>query len=278
MVNVADDNIKTMGLYRNVDRVMADLQSEGFADGTPLTVDVLTQFDQYHYEGTDAVDDAIIATGADPESAILDVGSGLGGPARYIAARSGAKVTALELQADLNETARELTRRCGLDHLVEHRNGDILADAVPAGSFTGLVSMLCFLHISDKPKLFSGCASALKPGGVMFIDDFVKLAPLIETDRVSLADTIYCSYLPNRSAYRDQVEGAGFELTAVADKSPDWTGFVTARLVAFRSNRETLVNKYGLATVDSLDHFYSTVVDLFQGGRVGGLRIIARRT
>jgi SAM-dependent methyltransferase len=278
MVNVADDDIKTMGLYRNVDRVMADLRSEGFADGTPLTVDVLTQFDQYHYEGTGAVDDAIIATGAGPESVILDVGSGLGGPARYIADKSGAKVTALELQADLNETARELTIRCGLDHLVEHQNGDILADAVPAGSFTGLVSMLCFLHIPDKPKLFGSCAAALKPDGVMFIDDFVELAPLTETDHVALAEAIYCSYLPNRSAYMGQVESAGFEVTAVVDKSAEWTEFVTTRLADFRLSREALVSKYGLATVDSLDHFYSTVVDLFQGGRVGGIRVIARRT
>ena len=275
---MANDDIKTMGLYRNVDRVLADLESEGFPAGTPLSVDVLSQFDQYHYEGTDAVDDAIAALRAGPESAILDVGSGLGGPARYIADRSGAAVTALELQTDLNETAQALTQRCGLDDLVTHHNGDILAGELPAGSFDGLVSMLCFLHIPDKANLFSSCAAALKPGGIMFIDDYVELADITDAERASLADTIYCNYLPTHSVYLSQVREAGFEIASVLDKSAEWTDFVTDRLAAFHSNRVALVNKYGEETVDSLDHFYSTVVALFQGGRVGGIRIVARRS
>ena len=45
---------------------------------------------------------------------ILEIGSGIGGPARYIANKTGATVIALELQPDQNKLASDLTRRCGL--------------------------------------------------------------------------------------------------------------------------------------------------------------------
>ena len=70
-----------------------------------MTVEQLTPFDNYHYFGTEAVDEAIDVLGLKPGMRVLDIGSGIGGPARYIAERSGAQVTALELQPDLDALA-----------------------------------------------------------------------------------------------------------------------------------------------------------------------------
>ncbi|MFT7475123.1 MAG: sarcosine/dimethylglycine N-methyltransferase [Verrucomicrobiales bacterium] len=269
-------DIKSMGLYRNVDRILADLASDGFGADDPLSVDDLSKYDQYHYEGTDAVDDAIHAIGVGSESVVLDVGSGLGGPARYIADHTGARVTALELQADLDATAALLTERCGLSAQVEHRNGNVLNGDAPTNTFTGLVSMLCFLHIPDRAKLFTNCAASLRSGGVMFIDDYVELAPLQPAERDALASTVYCTYLPDTTTYVRDVTAAGFTDVEVVDKTAQWTEFVNDRLVLFRANRSALIERYDAPTVDGLDHFYSTVVDLFGGGRLGGLRLIAR--
>jgi cyclopropane fatty-acyl-phospholipid synthase-like methyltransferase len=269
-------DIKSMGLYRNVDRILADLASDGFGDDDPLSVDDLIKYDQYHYEGTIAVDDAIEAIGVDASSVVLDVGSGLGGPARYIADRTGARVTALELQPDLNITASSLTDRCGLTGRVEHRHGNILDGDASTDTFSGLVSMLCFLHIPDRATLFTNCAASLRPGGVMFIDDYVELAPLQSAERDALASTVYCTYLPDTATYVRDVTAAGFTDVEVIDKTGQWTEFVNDRLVLFHANRAALIERYDAPTVDGLDHFYSTVVDLFAGGRLGGLRLIAR--
>lgn len=269
-------DIKSMGLYRNVERIMADLRASGFDETAALTVDDLTPYDQYHYEGTDAVDDAIELLKAGPQAHVLDVGSGLGGPARYIADRSGAAVTALELQPDLNETAVALTARAGLASSVTHLNGDILAGDAGVAQFTGLVSMLCFLHIPDRAELFSSCAAALKPGGLLFIDDYFERGRLTDEEKTQLADTVYCSYLPDRDTYIADVEAAGFTDVRVTDKTSDWSAFVLDRLTKFRSARSDLITRYDEATVDSLDHFYSTVVDLFIGRNLGGLRLTGR--
>jgi len=112
--NRANADIKSMKLYHHVDRVLTELRQMGKEDEGPLSVDELTPFDQLHYHGTEAVDHAVRATGVSASSSVLEIGSGLGGPARHIAATVGAQVTALELQSDQNLLASNLTARCGL--------------------------------------------------------------------------------------------------------------------------------------------------------------------
>jgi cyclopropane fatty-acyl-phospholipid synthase-like methyltransferase len=269
-------DIKSMGLYRRVDRILSDLEAAGIGADDVVTVDDLTSFDQYHYEGTDAVDEAIEELGAGPDSTILDVGSGIGGPARYMADRTGSRVMALELQPDLHETASSLTRRCGLENLVSHVNGDILTGVAPTDGFSGLVSMLCFLHIPDRANLFHHCARALRPSGVMFIDDYYQVAPFTDAERASLAEKVYCTYLPDVDTYEDDVRSAGFIDVSVADKTADWTRFVIDRARRFEAARDSLIARYGRETVDGLDDFYSTVAGLFTNGSLGGVRLVAR--
>lgn len=266
-----------MGLYRNVERILADLAASGHETTDALRVDDLTSYDQYHYEGTGAVDDAIETLAAGPHSNLIDIGSGLGGPARYVADRCGANVTALELQSDLNEVAESLTARCGLADRVTHLCGDVTAGDAPASTFTGLMSMLCFLHIPDRDTLFAHCATTLRPGAVMFIDDYYARQPLTDTDSATLRDKVYCPYLPGLDRYIADVEGAGFVDVAVVDKTDDWTSFVVDRLSAFRANEADLAERYGPTTVAELDDFYAAVVDLFTSGRLGGLRLTATK-
>ncbi len=84
--------IKTMQLYSRVERVYDDLRHAGIGDDDPLTVETLSAFDQYHYFGTEAVAEAISTLNIGPASRVLDVGSGLGGPARVMAERAGCRV------------------------------------------------------------------------------------------------------------------------------------------------------------------------------------------
>lgn len=269
-------DIKSMGLYRNVDRIMADLEASGLSGRQPISVDDLTPFDQYHYEGTMAVDEAIAFLGPGPQTRILDVGSGLGGPARYIADRTGSRVTAVEIQADLNSTATSLSARCRLDGLVQHINGDILDGVVDADAFDGLLSMLCVLHIPDRAALFGLCARALVSGGRLFIDDYIQLAPFSPGEAAELAEKVYCPYVPTHDRYVADLEEAGFVEIVTKDKTDDWTDFVNSRFERFRSNRAELIERYGLTTVDNLDDFYATVAGLFNNGNLGGLRLTAR--
>ena len=102
------------GMYNwRVAAILNALERAGKAEG-PLEIADLTalgHLDQYHYLGTAACDEAAVLLGIGPEARVLDVGSGIGGPARYLAHTTGCSVTGVELQADLADAATELTSR-----------------------------------------------------------------------------------------------------------------------------------------------------------------------
>lgn len=87
------------------------LSAAGKSTG-PLSYTDLLPYDQHHYHGAEAVDVAAQAARITDASRVVNVGSGLGGPARYLSGKYGCQVLACEIQEDLNRTATELTRRC----------------------------------------------------------------------------------------------------------------------------------------------------------------------
>lgn len=73
---------------------------------------------------------------------VLDVGSGLGGPARYLAHKTGCLVTAIELQDDLHKEAENLTQRCNLQQKLKHITGDFLQMDLGGYSYQARVFLL----------------------------------------------------------------------------------------------------------------------------------------
>ncbi len=205
-----NNNIKSMKLYHQVERVFNELHEMGLNNEDAIAAEQLTPFDQYHYEGTDAVDEAIQSLGLDSKSHVLEIGSGIGGPARYLAANAGCNVTAMELQGDLNDVAQSLTQRCQLGDKINHLQGDFLADALPNNQYDAIVSLLVFLHIPEREKLFNRCMSATRSGGKLFIEDFSKRAEFTEQEKKDLAEKVYCTYVPTAEEYAEQLEKRGF--------------------------------------------------------------------
>lgn len=87
----------------------------------------------------------------------------------------------------------------------------------------------------------------LAPGGRIFIDDYVARAELNASERASLADKLYCTYLPPQQVYIADLEKAGFTDIQAVDKTADWKSFVVARLDAFRAQRTAIVESSGTA-------------------------------
>lgn len=267
--------IKTMKLYHQVDRVFNELRALGYGADDPIDVAALSAFDQYHYLGTAAVDEAVERLGIDRDTRVLEVGGGIGGPSRHLAHSAGCRVTTVELQPDLNDTAIALTRRCGLADKVLHLCGDFLDGLDHGPGFDALVSWLTFLHIPERPALYARCFEALKPGGGMYVEDYFARGALTERERADLAEHVYCRHVPSMRDYREQLYAAGFDHIELDDMSAPWTAFVIERYRLFSENRERNLALHGADIVDGLDHFYRTVVDLFSGGNLGGIRVLA---
>jgi len=269
--NRVNADIKSMKLYHHVDRVLTELRQMGKEDEGPLSVDELTPFDQLHYQGTAAVDHAVRATGISATSSVLEIGSGLGGPARHIAAAVGARVTALELQSDQNLLASNLTARCGLAEKVTHVCGDFLTCNWVGQHFDVIVSWLALYHIPERDRLLKRCHDLLDQGGYLHAEDLYARGQFTDSEQSELATELFANYLPDYENYRWDLERAGFELASCQEMSDEWTAFTRERMAAYRGQKARHI------VFTSLDDFYDLVVRYFTAGKLGGIRFVARK-
>ncbi len=268
-------NIKRMKLYRHPERIYSELESIGYKKDIPLKAADISSFDQYHYLGTEAVDDAIGCLNVCSKNKLIEIGSGLGGPARYLAEKTGCHVTALELQSDLNQIACSLTERCNLSESVDHLCGDILDFPEQGANFDAVVSWLSFLHIQDRVALLKKCYSILKPGGKIFIEDYCKRGEFGRQELKILSEDVQCSYLPTAEEYKGQLIENGFTKIELVDKTACWSNFVKERLDKFIKNRNCYVKIHGVEIAEEMEDFYKKILQLFHKGNLGGLRITA---
>ena len=146
------NNIKEMKLYSDADRIFKDLKALGYSEDDKLNLKDVNQFDQLHYHGTQSVQAAIEAINIQENDNVLEVGAGWGGPSRYIAYKTKAHVSALELQQDYSEVGKELTLRTGLESFVTHINQDFLNFSQRDPCFNKIVSWLALYHIPYRKK------------------------------------------------------------------------------------------------------------------------------
>lgn len=129
----------------NEDQILHALRESG-VNLTNLTQDDLTALDQDHYGGIEA--NALLSrkAGITPSHHVLDVCSGMGGPACWLAQKIGCRVTGLELTQSRCQAANRLTAMVGLDEKVEFRCGNAVAIPLADGAFDVAVSQEAFVH------------------------------------------------------------------------------------------------------------------------------------
>lgn len=258
----------------NEEEILAKLAARG-ANLDALTEEDLKDFDQDHYGGTAAVDALAAAARVVANHHVLDVCSGMGGPARWLAYRHGCRVTGIDLTASRVEGADRLTRRIGLDGRVQFKQGDATAMPFADAVFDGVVSQEAWCHIPDKASLITECVRVLKPQCVIAFTDIISLSDLdAEEERRLLAGML----MPRPSFVGDYTRllvDRGSAIEQSIDLSEEWKGILVARLEMYRSLRDTTIAKFGEARYLEYDRAYSELVGLFVSGKLGGIRLAA---
>ena len=193
------------------ERLRAALTDDG-ADPRRPSLDALAPYDHFHGRGLDATVEMADALHVKPADHILDVGSGIGGPARYFADRFGCRVTGIDLTAEFCELARELTRATRLDANIGFVDGNALRMPFAAASFDGAYSMNVSMNIADKAALYREIHRVVKPGGWLMLSEIAKGAGGDPDFPVPWAASALTSFLASPEATRGALLAAGFDV------------------------------------------------------------------
>ncbi|MFO1027251.1 MAG: class I SAM-dependent methyltransferase [Acetobacteraceae bacterium] len=276
MTPSGDAPISAMPLYTHLDRIERGLAAQGVGPTDPIRPEQLFALDQWHYHGTEAIAAAARWLGLGPHSRVLEIGAGIGGPARFLAHSTGCHVTAVELQAELDGLGRDLTRRCGLADKVTHVCGDALTVKLRPDSFDAVVSFLAIVHIPDRPSLFRHVAQSLRQAGGLYVEDLCMRAPFSAEDARDLRTVVYGLSVTSTADYVHDVQRAGFGAVQATDLTPDWAPFAAARLAAWRQERAAYCQVHGEAAWAAQDHFYAVISRLYDSRSLGGIRVTGR--
>ena len=197
-------------------RLEAALQEDGFDPARP-TADALAPYDHFHGRGLEATEDMAGLLRVAEADHILDVGSGLGGPARYMARRFGCRVSGVDLTAEFCDVARHLTALLGLAGRVSIAHGDALAMPFGDAAFDGAYSMNVSMNIADKRALYREIHRVLRPGAWLMLSE-VAQGPGGEPDfPTPWARTASSSFLSTESETCANLEASGFAIESLRD-------------------------------------------------------------
>lgn len=197
------------------DRIRAALAALA-PDDRPLTVTELAPLDQFHTRGLAATAELGAAAALTPSSRVLDLGSGVGGPARYLAATFGCRVTGVDLSPAFVEAAVYLTERCGLSGRVSFATGDALHLAFEDGAFDAVFLQHVAMNIGDRDALYAEVHRVLAPGGRFATYDLVLRGGDVVYP-VPWARDASTSFLRTEAETRAALERAGFTATLWRD-------------------------------------------------------------
>ena len=188
------------------------------ADGQKLTVAQLAPLDQFHTRGILATAELATAARLDPSTRVLDLGCGIGGPARYLAATVGCKVTGVDLSASFIDAATYLTARCGLTDRATFQVGDALHLPFEDAAFDAVFLQHVAMNIEDRAALYAEVRRILAPRGRFATYDLV----LRDGDVVypaPWARDSSASFLLSEGDTRRALEQAGFKAALWRDDS-----------------------------------------------------------
>jgi SAM-dependent methyltransferase len=153
-----------------LNRILAALGEAG-KDIDQLTIDDLAQVDEFHSRRRLATEELAALLAPSAGENVIDIGSGLGGPSRYLAATYGCRVSGVDLTPEFVETATALTTRVGLSDKVDFRVGSALDLPFSDASFDCAWSQNVAMNIEDRPRYYAEMRRVLRPGGRLAIQD-----------------------------------------------------------------------------------------------------------
>src|SRR5262249_14927086 len=187
------------------------------APDAPVTPQSLAPFDHFHGRGVTATEEIAARLAPQPGERILDIGSGIGGPARWFAAEFGVQVTRIDLTPAFCAPHEKLNAITWLADRVRIIQGSALALPVPDTAFDAAYSQNVIMNIADKPLFYREAFRVLRPGGRLALSNLCAGPGGEPYFPVPWATTRDASFLESPESMRANLSAAGFEIIEFRD-------------------------------------------------------------
>lgn len=203
-----------------------------------LSREDIATFEEFHIGGREETRNLARIAGISSGMKVLDVGCGIGGPARTLAAEFGCRVTGLDLTEEYCLAADMLTERVGLSDLVNFKNGSALEIPFDNDSFDAVWLQHASMNIEDKAKLYSEIYRVLRPGGRFAMHEIMAGKTKQLFFPVFWAEEPRLSFLISPAQNRQILKNCGFEEMMWED--------TTERSIEWFQNLKTKMEKEGM--------------------------------
>jgi ubiquinone/menaquinone biosynthesis C-methylase UbiE len=193
----------------------------------------LAAVDEFHVGGLEATKELAGRMRLQRGMRVLDVGCGIGGPARYFAGEQGCSVSGIDLTEEFVNAAKGLTRAVGLEKEVEYRQANALALPYEAETFDRAYTIHVLMNVADKAGVFREVKRVLKPGGMLAIFDIMRMGEGTLQYPLPWAVNEETSFVGTLEEYRRALEEAGLRVEEVRDRrefSVEFTERTMARM------------------------------------------------
>ena len=175
--------------------------------------------------------------GITSETTVLDIGSGTGGPACYLAQQLGCRVLGVDVSSIGHEQAMTRARDQGLTHLVQFQHGDVHTVDLPAAAFDVILGLDAWCHIPRRATMLQRCAAWLRPGGRIAFYDHIERQPLPEEQRQLFYALWRFAALETLQSYVAALEAAGLRVYFQDETSAYAVRFYTHLLTVYVEQR-----------------------------------------
>ncbi len=216
--------------------LLKQLQAAGH-DLKALSTDDLIAFDELHVMGRKATIALGKMAGLTKSMHVLDIGSGLGGPARTLAGQFGCRVTGVDLSEEFVAASMELNKRVGLAGRVDCRHGNALALPFEESCFDAAFMIHVNMNIEDKKTLFQEARRVLKTGAKLVLWEICTGSAPGFIYPVPWADDGTFSFLVPMNAMADLLKASGFKALRIEDATDEAIQWVRARQAAMKNHK-----------------------------------------
>ena len=260
------------------ERIIAALADSG-VDLANLRASDLEAVDEFHIGGVAATKALVGQMGLNPGTMLLDIGSGVGGPARFVASNVGADVTGIDLTQSYVDIATRLSKRTGMAGKTRFVQGSALDMPFADASFDAAMILHVGMNLPDKPRLMNEAARVLRPGSVFAVYDVMRLKDGALTYPLPWASDETMSFVGTPDDYRSAAVAAGFSVIAERPRGAfaiEFFATMRARLAAAQAEGNKPPPGVGLIMGEDARTKIANITAALEGGILAPVELLLR--